>query len=118
MPEIEISLRLDFPNGGRFGPGKAALLREISQNGSISAAARALEMSYPRALKLIDDMNSQFTTPLVETYQGGVNRGGAKVTNTGRSVIAIYNEACELSRTASLPVLSKLQSYLLAPLNH
>ena len=43
-----LSLRIDLPQG-RIGPGKIALLEAISREGSISAAGRALGMSYKRA---------------------------------------------------------------------
>ena len=36
----KLSLRIDFPNGLRFGPGKAALLEGLLDTGSINAAAR------------------------------------------------------------------------------
>ena len=49
-----------------FGPGKADLLEFIGETGSISAAARKLEMSYSRAWALVDTMNHAFKTPLVE----------------------------------------------------
>ena len=48
-----LSIRIDFPGGGRLGPGKAALLQGISETGSIRSAADALGMSYPKALKLV-----------------------------------------------------------------
>ena len=62
----KLSVRIDFPNGMRFGPGKAALLQQLIASGSIKAAAAALGMSYPRALKLVDQMNHCFASPLVE----------------------------------------------------
>jgi molybdate transport system regulatory protein len=44
-----LSIRIDLPSGGRFGPGKAALLDAIADLGSINKAASQLGMSYPRA---------------------------------------------------------------------
>jgi molybdate transport system regulatory protein len=52
MP-IRLTLRLDFSNGHRLGPGKVRLLEAIDQHGSISAAGRALGMSYRRAWLLV-----------------------------------------------------------------
>jgi len=46
-----LSLRIDLPQG-RIGPGKIALLEAIGREGSISAAGRALGMSYKRAWDL------------------------------------------------------------------
>lgn len=73
-----------------FGPGKAALLTAIGQTGSISAAARALTMSYRRAWLLVEEMNRCFTHPLVATATGGARGGGASVTAFGHDVLARY----------------------------
>ncbi|MDJ0921395.1 MAG: LysR family transcriptional regulator [Henriciella sp.] len=89
-----LSLRLDLPGGGRFGPGKAALMRAIASEGSVAAAARKLGMSYPRALRLIDDMNTQFEAPLVDRFHGGATRGGASLTELGQQVLQLYDAVC------------------------
>ena len=47
MPHL--SIRIDFDDEGRLGPGKVALLERIAQEGSISAAGRSMSMSYKRA---------------------------------------------------------------------
>lgn len=86
-----LSVRIDLPGGGRFGPGKAALLKSIDETGSISAAARAMNMSYPRALRLIEDMNALFPSPLVETRHGGADRGGAALSDLGRRAVEAYD---------------------------
>jgi molybdate transport repressor ModE-like protein len=44
--------------------------------GSISAAARGMEMSYKRAWLLLDSINQAFETPAVVAATGG-QRGGA-----------------------------------------
>jgi hypothetical protein len=40
MRPPHLSIRLDFANGGRIGPGKIALLEAIRVKGSIRAAAQ------------------------------------------------------------------------------
>lgn len=98
---VTLSIRIDLPSAGRFGPGKATLLVALDQYGSIAEAARSLDMSYPRALKLVGDMNQQFESPLVESYHGGASRGGAKLTPLGAKVLAIYNDLCDVARRAT-----------------
>ncbi len=71
-----------------FGPGKADLLDAIAAHGSISAAARALGLSYRRAWLMVDAMNRLFADPPVETARGGP--GGAKLTPAGRALLADY----------------------------
>ncbi|HET8613832.1 MAG TPA: LysR family transcriptional regulator [Sphingomonas sp.] len=73
-----------------MGPGKAALLDAIAAHGSISAAARALGMSYRRGWMLVDVMNRAFASPLVETAAGGSHGGGARLTEAGRAALARY----------------------------
>ena len=73
-----------------MGPGKAALLEAIATHGSISAAGRALGMSYRRAWVLVDVMNRCWAEPLVSTAAGGSHGGGARVTALGLSVLAAY----------------------------
>ncbi|AMP04419.1 bacterial regulatory helix-turn-helix, lysR family protein [Collimonas pratensis] len=73
-----------------FGPGKAALLLAIQQSGSISAAARAIGMSYRRAWLLVEAMNQCFRQPLVATATGGAKGGGAQVTALGQEVLVRY----------------------------
>jgi molybdate transport system regulatory protein len=73
-----------------FGPGRFALLRAIAASGSISAAARSLDMSYRRAWLLVQSMNVQFGAPLVTRRVGGATGGGARVTETGLAAMRLY----------------------------
>jgi molybdate transport system regulatory protein len=73
-----------------FGPGKADLLDQIAATGSISAAAKAMSMSYSRAWQLVNQMNRAFKRPLVEAATGGKRGGGATLTNEGVEVLALY----------------------------
>ena len=66
-----LSLRIDLP-GGRIGPGKIALLEAIDREGSISAAGRALGMSYRRAWDLVDTLNRLTGTAMVAASTGPV----------------------------------------------
>lgn len=85
-----LSIRVDLGPGASFGPGKARLLELIAETGSISAAARAMDMSYRRAWLLIDDLKSVFGEPLVEAAAGGRQGGGARLTARGARVLAAF----------------------------
>jgi len=85
-----LSIRLDLASGVRIGPGKAAVLEEIERSGSISAAGRALRMSYRRTWDLVEDLNRRLGTPVVETAAGGSGGGGAVLTPAGKAVIERY----------------------------
>lgn len=106
--EYSLSIRINLPNGGRFGPGKAALLKAIQEEGSISKAAETLEMSYPRALKLIEQMNNDFVSPLIKSTHGGKYRGGSDLTRAGTAVLALYHSINETSMASNITALKKL----------
>src|SRR5215831_7994538 len=82
-----LSIRLDLVSGARIGPGKVAVLEEIARSGSISAAGRALRMSYRRTWELVEDLNRSLGTPVVETAAGGSGGGGAILTRAGKAVV-------------------------------
>ena len=78
MPSL--SLRINLDPEGRIGPGKIELLEQVASFGSISAAARSMEMSYKHAWDLIEEMNQLFGKPLVAAQTGGKHGGGATLT--------------------------------------
>ncbi|HVK99194.1 MAG TPA: winged helix-turn-helix domain-containing protein [Dongiaceae bacterium] len=87
---LRIQLRLMLAEEIALGPGKVDLLQTIHNTGSISAAGRAMNMSYRRAWLLVDAMNRCFTAPLVDTAKGGSQGGGARLTPLGEQVLQIY----------------------------
>lgn len=90
LPEATIRLRLQFDDRLVFGPGKAELLARIRESGSISAAGRAMGMSYKRAWSLVEEVNAAFRAPLVLCARGGAGGGGAALTEAGLVVLAAY----------------------------
>jgi len=83
---------LEGTQGTFLGYGRVILLERIRDHGSISLAAKSMKMSYKHAWDLLDSMNSQADTPLVETRRGGKNGGGASLTPAGEQAIAIFWE--------------------------
>ena len=75
-----------------FGPGKMELLELVAKTGSISEAAKRMEMSYMRAWSLIQTMNACFKKPVIEAVRGGHKRGGAELTETGQRVLKLYRQ--------------------------
>jgi molybdate transport system regulatory protein len=73
-----------------MGPGKADLLDAIRAHGSISAAGRAMGMSYRRAWLLVDAMNRCWRDRLVDTTPGGGRERGAQVTPAGEAILSAY----------------------------
>ena len=85
---LKITARLRCGDDFAIGPGKATVLEAIAATGSISAAGRALGMSYRRVWMLVDSMNRCWDEVLVETSAGG--RSGSRLTKRGREVVALY----------------------------
>jgi molybdate transport system regulatory protein len=95
-----LNIRIDLACGLRIGPGKVAVLEEIARSGSISAAGRALRMSYRRAWELVEQLNTGLGTPVVETAAGGSGGGGTVLTAAGKAVIERYR-AIEVDTAAA-----------------
>jgi molybdate transport system regulatory protein len=95
-----LTLRLDFAPGQAIGHGKIRLLEAIREHGSISAAARAIGMSYRRAWLLIDELNNLFDEPVIETKHGGPAGGGAELTPLGCRLVEHYRAMEAKARAA------------------
>jgi len=88
---VSVRVRLDFGPDCAIGPGKIALLEAVGRLGSLSQAARDLDMSYRRAWLLLDALNHAFEQPVAELTIGGRGGGGAVVTPFGASLIDAYH---------------------------
>ncbi|MCJ8140474.1 winged helix-turn-helix domain-containing protein [Falsirhodobacter halotolerans] len=106
MSGVDIYVRLQFPTL-RFGPGKADLLTAIRDHGSISAAGRAMGMSYRRAWALVEEMNTAFAAPLVSASRGGAGRGGAELTPDGVAVLDAYRRAVAHAAEADISAIAR-----------
>src|SRR5258705_2718598 len=102
-----LSVRSDLEPEGRIGPGKIQLLENIDKCGSISAAGRAMDMSYKRAWDLVDEINRICRQSAVEPQTGGKNGGGAVLTPFGISLVARYRK---IERDAASAVRKELQA--------
>lgn len=85
-----VRFRVDFGDEEAVGPGKIALLERIDDSGSLSQAARELEMSYRRAWQLLESLNAAFREKVAETSKGGRGGGGAVLTPFGHELIKTY----------------------------
>jgi molybdate transport system regulatory protein len=87
-----LTIRIDLSASNAVGPGKVRLLELIHEKGSISAAGRAMHMSYRRAWLLIDELNRIFNKPSVVAEHGGRAGGGAKLTPFGQELVRRYRQ--------------------------
>jgi molybdate transport system regulatory protein len=72
------------------GADRIALLAKIAETGSITAAARAVGMSYKGAWDVIDAMNNLSDEPLVQRVVGGKGGGGTHLTERGQRLIEAF----------------------------
>ena len=70
-----------------MGWGRALLLERIDELGSISAAARSMNLAYRNAWLWVEAMNNLAPEPLVEKCTGGARGGSARLTDEGRRIV-------------------------------
>jgi molybdate transport system regulatory protein len=92
-----------------IGPGKVQLLEAIRETGSISGAARSMNMSYRRAWLLIEALNSMLDEVVVTTTLGGRGGGAASLTALGEELVARYRAGEAAARKAIEPTMAPLE---------
>lgn len=110
MPSL--SLRIDVDRETRIGPGKIELLEKIAAFGSISAAGRAMGMSYRRAWDLVEQLNRVFGKAVVASQVGGKSGGGAHLTALGLALVSHYRAIEQAAAAAAGPHLAAIQAEL------
>lgn len=74
-----------------LGEGRVSLLKAIEDTGSLSKAAKSLNLSYKKAWHLIDSVNKSAKKPVTTNSIGGKNGGGTKLTDYGKSLIIAFD---------------------------
>jgi molybdate transport system regulatory protein len=105
--DVRFRLRVDINREPAIGPGKIVLLEAIIETGSISAAARKLDMSYRRAWLLVEDINRRLKQPAVLRTKGGRLGGVSEVTDAGKQLVKLYRD---IERTATAEARSDIRS--------
>lgn len=69
---------------------RVRLLEAIQQTGSISQAAKVMNIPYRRAWQKIQESEERLGVRLVETQTGGIGGGGAQLTPACKEIMAKY----------------------------
>ena len=83
---VKISLATDADEEF-LGPGVIQLLEGIERTGSIQQAARAMSLSYVKALRILNRMERGLDRTLLIRHKGGAARGSTALTPFARRMI-------------------------------
>lgn len=75
-----------------LGEGKVQLLKAIDETGSLSKAAKSIDISYKKAWHLMNSINQTTKKPVTINSIGGKGGGGTELTTYGRSLISAFDE--------------------------
>ena len=109
---LKLHVRILTEDAIAFGPGKAELLEAIHRTGSISQAAKSMNMSYRRAWQLVDTMNQCFQSALVETQTGGSHGGGTVLSEFGLQVLQKFRQMEQKAKQTLADEFAEMANYL------
>jgi molybdate transport system regulatory protein len=102
MTQFDQTLKFDRAGAGAVGLSQALgdasadkrleVLRRVAETGSISQAAREVDISYKAAWQAIDTLTNLAGEPLVDRTVGGSGGGGARLTPQGLQLLALADE--------------------------
>lgn len=90
--KIKSRVWIEYDNHVLLGEGRVQLLKAIDETGSLSKAAKSLNLSYKKAWNLIDSVNKSAKKPVTINSIGGKGGGGAELTQYGKSLISVFDE--------------------------
>jgi molybdate transport system regulatory protein len=91
---IEVKAKLWLEKDGKFilSAGRAEILRNIRETGSLSEAAKSMNMSYSHAWSQVREMSRAAGGALVETSRGGKSGGGTRLTELGKALLKRFGD--------------------------
>ncbi|WP_235889591.1 winged helix-turn-helix domain-containing protein [Flavobacterium restrictum] len=95
--KIKSKIWIETEEGILISEGRVQLLQLIDATGSLNKAAKAMNISYQKAWKLVDASNKASGIPLIESQVGGNKGGGTVLTPYGKKLIVAFeaiNLAC------------------------
>ncbi len=89
--KIYLNFWIKKDNHNYLGRGKIELLKQIEKTGSLSQAAKNMQMSYKAAWDSIQSINKHAPCPVVTTTKGGKNGGGSSISCYGKKLIQTFD---------------------------
>ncbi len=89
--KIKSRIWIEVDNNVLLGEGRVRLLNAIEKTGSLSKAAKSLNISYKKAWTLVDAVNKSAKKPVTQSSIGGKGGGGAILTPYGKSLIEAFD---------------------------
>lgn len=90
--KIKSRIWIEHENNVLLGEGRVQLLKAINDTGSLSKAAKSLNISYKKAWDLVDSVNKSAKQPVTINSIGGKGGGGAELTEYGKSLIQVFDD--------------------------
>ncbi|MFY0712675.1 LysR family transcriptional regulator [Seonamhaeicola sp. NFXS20] len=90
--KIKSRIWIEADNNVLLGQGRVQLLKAIEETGSLSKAAKSLNISYKKAWTLLDSVNKSAKKPVTINSIGGKGGGGAELTEYGKSLINAFDD--------------------------
>jgi len=89
---LAVRTKVWFEAGGKhiFGAGIADLLDEVDRRGTLTAAAKTVNMSYRYAWQLLRTAETHLGRSLVVRRAGGASGGGMALTDEGRHALTVF----------------------------
>jgi molybdate transport system regulatory protein len=98
--EIRAKINIVDERGEPFmGPGVLRLLQQVGEHKSINRAARQMNLSYVKALNLLNRLEADLGRQILIRKRGGNDRGGTRLTPFGERYVIEYSRLEEKIRT-------------------
>lgn len=89
---LKVKIYLENESDKFMGIGVLWLLQKVRMTRSLRAAAAELGISYSKAFRMIENLETSLGVDVLERRKGGVSRSGASLTSFGESFILLYDD--------------------------
>lgn len=98
---LQVKYKIWLYNEGKlFGQGPYNLLKGVKEKGSLSEAAKSMDMSYNKAFNLIKGIEDKMGMKMLASKTGGTKGGGSQLTMEAENLMEAYEKfysECEQS---------------------